>query len=313
VAASASDRVAALDASAPHVRVWNLDTGAVTQFGRSGEGPGELDRPMGIAFLGDSIAVGDFRGRAGRVEIYAGDGAHLGSAPGIARSSFFATSQKYVGSPSGRWTLWSDHSASRERSLLVRTSVQSGATDTVAIPPAFLERAGAPGGRVSAAISDLGEVALGIGEVEYRLAVVAVDGTLRLEGGRDLGRRVMSAEEHARAVHVRDSLARAAGALTGRTLTLSPPAREIQHFTAGGPFAGALGYDGRGRLWVRTTRGSGADSTIFDVFGRDLVYLGEVELGSGVLTHYVGATMVVASVADGLGVQGVKVWRIREP
>jgi hypothetical protein len=307
VAASASNSIAVLDATAPHVRVWNLDTGAATQFGRSGQGPGELDRPMGIAFLGDSIGVGDFRGRAGRVEFYTSEGAHLGSAPGIVRISFFATSQKYVASPSGRWTL------SSERSLLVRTNTESGATDTITIPPSFLERAGAPGGATSAAISDLGEVALGIGEVEYRLAVLSTDGTPRLEGGRDIERRLMSSEEHARSVHVMDSLALAAAALTGRTLALSPPPREIWHFTAGGPYAGALGFDGRGRLWVRTTRGRGTDSTIFDVFGRDLEYLGEVDLGSGVLTHYVGATLIVASVVGDLGVEGVKVWRIREP
>jgi hypothetical protein len=310
VAAGAANTFAVIDRSAPHVRVWNLDTGAVTQFGRSGQGPGELQRPMGLVLLGDSIGVGDTRGGAGLVEFYTSAGAHLSSQPGILAASF-ASSRRYIGSPSGRWTLWIDRDISQQRTLLVRTNAKSGARDTIAVPQTLLEGSGASWEDVSAAISDLGEVALGVGQVEYRLTVVSTDGAPRVSGGREIERQIRSPEELAREQRAMDSLVTARG---GTLLPQAPPIpREIFHFSTGGPWSGALHFDGRGRLWVATTRGWKTNTTVVDVFDPNLEYLGEIDLGTFAMMRHIGSTLLVASVLGDFGVQMVRVWRIQEP
>lgn len=314
VAAGAGNTFAVLDQNAPFVRVWNLETGAVTQFGRAGQGPGELQRPLGLTLVGDSIGVGDFGGRAGRVQFFTSSGVPLGTVSGIQRAGFFPTAQRYVSSPSGKWTLWTDRNASQRSSFLVRTNTTSGESDTVMIPAPFLEGSGATGEDVSTAISDTGDVALGIGEVEYRLTLVATDGKPRVSGGREIERELRSREELAITQARMDSLTRDIVARNGRPApTLTPIPREIAHFTTGGPWSAALDFDGHGRLWVATTRGRLANTTIFDVFGPDLEYLGEVNLALWARMRHIGATLLVASFGGNLGVQMVRVWRIQEP
>jgi hypothetical protein len=188
--------------------------------------------------------------------------------------------------------------------------------DTISIPVAFARAEGPLGWEAPfAAISDRGEVALGLGSVEYRLLLIGENGTPRVSGGRDIPRQPVSVEELAQMRATLDSLQRSRPPQregSGPPPPLPDLPREIPHFTTG-LYGGVLGFDGGGRLWVRTNRGRDSHTTIFDVFGPGLEYLGEIGLGFTVVENHIGATLLVASTVGDLGVQGVKVWRILEP
>lgn len=57
VAAGPGNSFAVATAEEPFVRIWNRDTGVVTQFGRAGDGPGDMRRPVGLVLRSDSVVV----------------------------------------------------------------------------------------------------------------------------------------------------------------------------------------------------------------------------------------------------------------
>ena len=63
-----------LDGATPTVHMLDADGAWLGNFGREGEGPGELLRPVAVAVGGDAVAVADARGR--QVHVYAPDGTY---------------------------------------------------------------------------------------------------------------------------------------------------------------------------------------------------------------------------------------------
>jgi hypothetical protein len=98
---------------------------------------------------------------------------------------------------------------------------------------------------------------------------------------------------------------------------LSPPpdpnrpiADGVQHFGRG-----ALQFDAKGRLWVKTTRGNfdTPPTSVFDVFDATLGYVGEIRVeGTVGDLYHIGEQLFVARMWGEKGTT-VKVWRIREP
>jgi hypothetical protein len=84
--AASHDRVFVLDRMASRVYIVDAGDGRVVgAFGRRGGGPGEIDRPYGVAFTGGAVVVGE-NGR-GSLERFTADGQYQGSAS-IGRVSF---------------------------------------------------------------------------------------------------------------------------------------------------------------------------------------------------------------------------------
>ena len=72
-----------------------------------------------------------------------------------------------------------------------------------------------------------------------------------------------------------------------------------------------LAYDAAGRLWVRRPREFGAVRVGWDVFDRDLVYLGVIPLPAGELLARIGEHRIYTIARDSLGVSLVKVYDIK--
>lgn len=303
VTASPGRSIAVLNRSAPLVRVWDLDSYSPAAFGVIGDGPGELRSPFGVAVLGDSVLVFDNRGATSRIEVYTPAGTYLGYMPSPEPFEF-GTSHNYTASPSGNWTLWTtrplDYSV-----RIVRIATGSGASQRIAVPPSLLAGINEPSAarNVTAAVSDNGVVALGYGH-EYRLALISTDDAPPVYGGREVPRRVRSQEE------INTLLAEIRRELIARDVPRLPQLdgatfREVPHFGSGD-----LRFDGKSRLWVKTTHGRG--TTIFDIFGLNFEYLGAIEVEAAIGFYHIGSGIMVGSSVNPAGIPVVKVWSVLE-
>jgi hypothetical protein len=286
--------------------VWNVDSGDAAQFGAEGDGPGELRRPIGLALFRDSVMVFDFRGARSRIEVYTRTGTHVGYASPPDPLEF-GTFLGYSASPSGNWALWAARPFQSPSRRITRINAESTSGNTIEIPPQLLSGNSDPlaAAAVSVAISDDGVVAMGDGD-NYRLALLSPDGTTTY-GGREIPRRVRSQAEL-------DSMrAEIARTFAARNIPRPPPAFDENRFRAVPHFArDGLAFDAVNRLWVKTTQSRA--TTIFDVFGANLQFLGSVEVDDPYIVHYhIGATLMVASTASPSMVPLVKVWRVIDP
>jgi hypothetical protein len=303
VAAGSGRSFAVLTYRPPYVRRWDLASNDATQFGTEGQGPAELTQPIGLAFFHDSIRVFDNRGANSRIVTYT-LGGEYGGYRGVSDPLTIATSQQYAASPSGQWTLWTASPQGRQSIRLVRTASTPESGEIIPIPAQLLTGIADPsaGATLTAAVSDEGRVAIGFGN-DYKLAVVSADSVPILYGGRTIARRERSEEE------IDALLAETAQALSRVNTRRPPPTfdreklREIPHFGLGD-----LRFDGKNRLWVRTSHGR--ERTSFDIFGRNLDYLGTVEVDGQLLNYHVGPLLLVGVATGSQGVPIVKVWSI---
>lgn len=307
VAAASTNSFAVVTREAPHVRLWDLDSGVVTQFGAAGAGPGEFVRPIGVALLGDSLMVAESRASLGS-KVYSTDGTHHGSASPYSTSGL-ATVASYTSSPSGNWLLQIENLPGNVARIL-RINIASGAPDIIDVPSYLFEEHPVPGAvspaLISGAVSDSGMVALGHGGVDYRLVLISSDGAPHALGGRGFPRRPYSSEE---VEEFRERLA-ARPNIPPEVVSQWPPPNVAfyhPHFSQR-----ALNFDAHGRLWVRTARGSEV-RTIFDLFNSDLDHLGEVDIDYQIFYYHIGSRLLVGSMSGNLGVSFVNVWGILDP
>jgi hypothetical protein len=152
-----------------------------------------------------------------------------------------------------------------------------------------------------------GRLAVGHG-ARYRIAVLARDGRLLRELTREV-ERVPRTEAEMEAL--REALRRGpAGARADHPeagASLPEPDPFHLHFALD-----ALAWDGRGRLWVRTYRG-GPEATVFDLFGPEGDYLGEVEVPARIGAFTLGGGTLAGVMPDHeTGVERVGRWRLVE-
>lgn len=294
-------RVVATDGDAPHVRVFPLDAtagGAVRSYGPEGDGPGELRTPL-TAILGrtGTITVVDLRQK--RVTEFDSAGEVTATLP-------------FNAFPAG-----AGYARDVERLLLTVTDFKGGQAlvrlqgtglDTVLAQVPF-EDDGVMR-LTSPAVRDDGAFAFGEGSEEYLVHVYGPDGRLRHTLRRDVERRPRTAEEIEEIAAARSRRMMASGARrraseggAGRGAPeIDPVQPHFQHFSA-------LQFDGRERLWVRTSRAL-PGRTIFDVFGADLQYLGEVGVDRPVAIYSVRDGWLVGVTPGELDIPRIGVWRV---
>jgi hypothetical protein len=317
VAAGRGNAFAVATAEEPFIRIWNRDTGVVTQFGRAGDGPGEMRRPIGLVLGSDSVVVAGSALRK-RLDSFGIDGTHRGDT--TLSLSARGTFDLFISSPSGDWAFLKEGVNAGGR--VWRLDLRSGQVAAIELPPSLLEgntsspNVAASG--VSAAVSDDGAVVLGDGDVGYRLARIHLDGTLMF-GGRDIPKGVLPALSKEESERQRQETITRLQAMNPRptpemiermaaSAARTEP-RDMAHFTR--VFDGALRFDSSGRLWVRTPRGNFSNRTVFDVFAGDLTYLGEVMLDEVITYWHIGGGLLVAAGFDDRSVPIVKVWAVK--
>jgi hypothetical protein len=304
VAAGPGASFAVLLYDAPAVRVWNLDSGAVSQFGLDAGGAAKPPMGRGLALLRDSVLVALPTGAPPTVQVFTPAGAFVAQKPmeGFVGAGFYLNLYDgYTSSPAGRWIIQREGPAGVGGSGPIDVvDRQSGPREVLDVPSPLLAtyRGPHPDGAlntVSVAVADDGTVAMGYGGAGYRLMLIPGGGSAPIEGGRSVPMRPASQEQIDR---IRKIDAAEANWLT--------EAGEVQFSS------GALKFDATGRLWVRTKRGD-PNATVFDVFNRKLEYLGEVKVDGVVSVFHIGSQLVVGAIGDALKSSSIKVWRIQEP
>jgi len=293
------DRLLVADRDEPHIRVFDLEGRLLTVVAPDGDGPGELRMPMGVA--SDRTGMNAVDMRQSRVVHLAPDGSDAGTVrlpsfplavayrpgggrPFVALANFqdMTASVAALGSD-GEW------STILERVDAVPLGSQGGA-------PMVFSLARAPEGGF----------AIGVGVERYLLLYFTADGTPAATVQRDVERLPKSAAEieSERAAAARFQGRVGGSPEAGASLREVDPLR--RHFSID-----ALRFDGAGRLWVRTDRGRG-EQTVFDLFGPDRAYLGEVRIPARVRAFTLGNGLLAGAVLDEYDVGTVRVWRVED-
>jgi len=295
--------VVVADRDAPMIRSFDAQGRLTASFGRRGEGPGELGMPAGIAVRPDGrVLIGDIR-RLHLTELTAeGEVVRTLRVP--------STVMGLNGAPGGDWVAyqianWSDFTATVH--LLDEASDSAGTPlPTTGGVIADQHGSGAAAGLLSSAAGPGGVVAVGYGGLEYRILILDRAGAKQGEIVRDIPRTPRTPQE------IRDleeifrrgpgGAARADNPEAGATPRPVDPLRP--HYPSR-----ALSWDAKGRLWVRTSRGTG--ETLFDLFDPSGSWLGELAVPGEVRTHATGQGVLATVVSDpATEVQRVVVWRV---
>lgn len=296
----AGDHVVVTDADEPHVRIFPLVATAgtaVRTLGPEGDGPGELRTPLTAVLHGEgSVTVVDLSQK--RITEFGPDDEVVSTG----RINAFPAGAGYaVGAGRLLFTITDFKSG-----LALVRAVGDGQLDTVLTKVPFQDDGVMR--FTSPAVRSDGSFAFGEGSEEYLIHLYTPSGKLARSLRREVKRRPRTGEEIA-ARRDRWSLAgqgrrRADGGGAGPEVEVDP----LQpHFGS----LSALQFDERGRLWVRTSRAS-AGRTVFDVFGVDLDYLGEVSVDREVGVYSVRDGWLAGVTEDELGIQGVSVWRVAD-
>jgi hypothetical protein len=319
--------------SQPNVRVWDLDAGKTWQFGVTNrpDTAGKILTMTGVMLFRDSVLIVGSNRLDRAAEKFALDGRYLGRAPVPPDPADTRTSaSSYEASPSGTWALqrgrvsYGQFGGDGSAYVMTRVNVATGERETLDIPASLLagyvgaiSEGNLPAG-AAAAIRDDGTIAVGFGDVGYRLMLIPVGAGPRVEGGRSIPKKPLSPEQIER---IRNPPpVQPTQGMTPQTQRLMEEARArvgarepiipdgIEHFGSG-----AIQFDAKGRVWVNTSRGTYGQSSVLDVFSPTLEYLGEVTLEGSISYHYdFGRELLVTRMSGESGTY-VKVWRIREP
>jgi hypothetical protein len=262
--------VAVADRDPPHVRVFALDGSLTRVLASAGDGPGEARAPMAVALAADGAVTLVDRGRRRVVTLDAS-----GSERGATRIGF-PLAVALAADGRSFWLVRADWGTLG--SVLERGSVGAGEAESVVtdLPAWPLPPPGEAPLFLSDAAAPDGGLAIGEGATEYLVNLLDPAGAVRGRIRRDVARRPATQEGTASAAHF--SL-------------------------------GALAYDGRGRLWVRTGRAE--HGTVFDVFDGTR-HLGEVRVAARIGAYTFGEGLLVAAVLDELDVPTIGVWRVVE-
>lgn len=288
-----------LDSAEPYVRVFTAKGEPVRTFGKRGGGPGEFRLPAFMAVTHDgSYSIVDIRSR--RLSRLSADGTELSA----------VTFRRFpVAAAAWGDTIWL---ATTDFVTPTLTIERWTGGDTIlpvrSLGPDSPRRdETTPSSIVALAASPDGGFAIGDGATFYRIGVYDATGNRTADITRDVARlkrtpAELEAEEArlARAASRMEAMRRAEG---GSAATVRVPELK-QHF-----LSDALVYDARGRLWVRTERGS-RDDVVFDVFAPDRRYLGEVRAPGRMRNFAIGQDLLAGVVYDADEAQYVQVCRI---
>ena len=292
-------RVYELDQYEPHVRMFDADGNLAATFGRSGQGPGEIQFPVAV-FPGDDgeVLVYDLPG----LHVFDAKGEHLRTMPWPMRVphsfDYLANEHSLLmlsflpRMPEAR----DGRSKALERWLLEGEAIEP----EIVIAPQDLpaDPSDATRSRVTAlAFRSDGGFVLG-DRWSYRLYAYDAAGEPIGEFGREIPRQSKSQQQRERE---REKVDRSGG-----RLTLQPDMNHFQQWS--------LKFDCQGRLWVLTTRG-GPDRSAIDLFDSDRRYLGEIQVAQhivqgGPMFELAGGRLA-AVVEDDDGIQTVQVWRVK--
>jgi len=302
VSANDSGGVLVTGTEAPMVRMFDRAGRSLWTAGSTGMGPGEFRQPI-RGMLGPGVVqVLDMSQR--RVTRLGSDGRYLSSA----RLTGFPAAVSARGR-SGTFVVLIDNF--REgRSLQRWTPQDSGGTATP-VPPAA---APPPPGTIvfpSIAVAPDGSVALVRDGTVYSLERVTADGAVVPLASRDVPRVRRTEAELAALERVRDRARAKAASERG-----ARPAPAVAPRPGGDPdlkphvAIDGLRYDDSGRLWVRTMRGN-EGVTIFDLFGANGRYVGEVRVPAEVGAFSLAGRFLAASVVTDDGYAVVRLFEVR--
>jgi hypothetical protein len=290
-------RIVVADKTAPHIRFFD-PTGRVQQsFGRTGQGPGELQTPMAVAVAPDgTVEVVDMSRR--RLMRFGPAGEDRGAVAlgGFASAGSFA--------PQGGDVLAAVSTPSSPAVRLVRVTGQRF-TDVRKMTDAdFPLRPPGDAETLSIAVAPDGSFVVGDGVGAYRILRYQADGTPAGEFGRTIPKARRTPEEIRLETERR---LKRMSAMPGSQAAGGPPPRipeERNYFEAY-----ALRFDEKGRLWVRVERGK-PEETRFDVFDATGGYVGEVVVPAVLREFALGAGLLAGAVHDSEGVPRIHVWSI---
>jgi hypothetical protein len=180
--------------------------------------------------------------------------------------------------------------------------LRDGRADTLLSPLPFAGRQGHQ--FASPAVRSDGAFAMGEGRELYHVSLRARDGTLLRTLVRDIPRTRRTPDEMAAAERrmMRAGARRSAEGGSGAGPMVDP---WRSHFTA----LDALAFDDQDRLWVRTERG-GPGRSVFDLFSREGVFLGEIPLDAEVDHYRVSGGFLAGVIVTEDGTQRVRIWRL---
>ena len=296
-------RVVVIDRSEPNVRVFDASGRVERAFGRTGQGPAELQTPMSVSVAPDgSVEVVDMTRR--RLIRFGSRGEDRGAVAlgGFANIGAFA--------PRGGHALVAITAPGSPVLELLRVTGDKPVRVLQVGDKDFPER---PSGNIEAlsvAVSPDGSFVIGDGAGAYVIRRYRADGTPNGEFRRAIPKVRRTAEEirvetERRAARIGAMQRRGSVSPGSMRLPQLPPERDYFE-------AGALRFDDRGRLWVLVERGA-AGHTVLDVFDPAGRYLGEVDVPAEFREYALGAGLLAAVVPDDLGVERVQLWTITEP
>lgn len=299
------DRVYVLDNSAPHVRVFGTDGRLIRSFSRKGQGPGELQLPILVSPRArGELEVYDLNQR--RFTRFDSTGTVLGTRQ-IRGFTVLAVSAPL----DTQVVLVQSDFRSTDQPMLRLADGSSEPSPLAMLTAAFPKVAPGELARTPALVAHPhGGVAVGDGIAEYRIRRFDAEGRVLGDIVRAIPRPRKSqaelAAEQERMERRRarmSQMMRAEGASAPRGAFTPRP--EHNHFDIG-----ALAYDDSGRLWVRTHRG-GLEGTLFDLFGADGAFLGELRVPMRVGPFVVRGGVMAGVVTDDDEVPYVQVWKVR--
>ena len=301
VMATDSGGVLVLSSEAPALRFFDA-TGAVRwTAGREGTGPGEYRLPIRAAIGPRGLQVVDMTSR--RITRLDAGGKFVGSAS----LNGFASAVGARGRTGEIVVLLDDF---RGTFTLQRWTPADSGKVVGPVPKSAAAQAGTltiP----SIAVSPTGQVAVLRDPNEYRILVLSPTGETFSEIVRDIPRvqrtpaEIAAVEKRRQAAASRVSSERSQRGGSGPAVPIRPPSDELKpHISIDG-----LRFDDQGRLWARTMRGN-ESSTVFDVFGSDWKYLGEVRVPATIGAYSIAGRWFVADVESDDGTPRVAVFEI---
>ena len=212
VAVDDAGRMYVVDMGNTQVQVFDADGEYLRTLGQEGQGPGELQMPMGLAIAGDRVIVSDWGNR--RLTIWDLEGAHLGDMPmsGRLEATIFGTDSGSIVAAMNRRL--EDRSSVIDVALFSIEGTETVRYASLSEPENFMLMGDGGGiaiprmsGGPSFAVASSGEVYAAAGE-EYQVLAFGPSGSL-LWALRAARQRQVFGEEHKNAVldPVRDRFA----------------------------------------------------------------------------------------------------------
>ncbi len=306
--------VAVLDDRTPQILAFSADGAPAGTWGRTGSGPGEYRRPYSVAFLGDSLLL--FDPGHSRITLYDHQRRWLRewTTPPNTGPAFV---RLYQNPPDAAWVFATRRvDAGLERVFIRYPS--TGTSDTLPIPsyvapPSESARCNSPDGSISFYSAPFSASLLST-PLDNNERVAALTSAYRLAFLSPAGDTTRVIERQLAVVAVTDSVWAAETDKWTEFRQRIPSAhcsRESFARPATLPILHGLFSDDSDHLWVEA---HGADGVVYDVFAANGQFVASVSglPASGGTVPSVRGGRIAVVVADSLGEQRVRVYRIRQ-